>query len=240
METSLHRELKLLYAGDAAQTEVRCGRYRVDAVAGGELIEIQHGRSGAIGSKIADLLADHPVRVVKPIVREKLLIKQKRRAGKVISRRRSPKRGKLLDLFHDLVYFTKVFPHPRLTIEAVLVDVEEYRYPGHGRRRRYRQSDFQVEDQRLVNVADSFLLRTPADLIALLNCELPDRFHTGHLAKALDTPRWIAQRVAYCLRETGAARAIGKERNAHLYEIIAEDVVVPKPRSRRKLCPLVA
>lgn len=220
METSLHRELKLIYAGDAAQTEVRVGRYRIDAVIGDELVEIQHGRLGAISFKIAALLENHDVRVVKPIVREKLLIKRRRRGGKITSQRRSPKRGKLLDVFHDLVYFTKVFPHPRLTIEAVLVDVEEERYPGHGRRRRYRHSDFQIEDQRLVGMGDSFVLRTSADLVKFLNCDLPKRFHTGHVATALEVPRWIAQRIAYCLRETGAARAVGKERNAHLYELV--------------------
>jgi hypothetical protein len=220
METSLHRELKLLYAGDAAQTEVRVGRYRIDAVAGDELVEIQHGRLGAISFKIAALLENHDVRVVKPIVREKQIIKRRRRGGKITSQRRSPKRGKLLDVFHDLVYFTKVFPHPRLTIEAVLVDVEEERYPGHGRRRRYRRSDFQVDDQRLVSMGDSCLLRTPADLVKFLNCDLPARFHTGHVATALEVPRWIAQRIAYCLRETGAARAVAKERNAHVYELV--------------------
>ena len=103
----------------------RGGRYRIDAVAGDELVEIQHGRLGAISFKIAELLKNHDVRVVKPIVPEKQIIKRRRRGGKIVSQRRSPKRGKLLDVFHDLVYFTKVFPHPRLTIEAVLVDVEE-------------------------------------------------------------------------------------------------------------------
>ncbi|HVU87621.1 MAG TPA: hypothetical protein VHD36_09890 [Pirellulales bacterium] len=220
METSLHRELKLLYAGDAGQTEVRVGRYRIDAVAGDELVEIQHGRLGAISFKIAELLKSHDVRVVKPIVREKRIIKRRRRGGKIVSQRRSPKRGKLLDVFHDLVYFTKVFPHPRLSIETVLVDVEEERYPGHGRRRRYRRSDFQIEDQRLLAVGDSCLVREPTDLITLLDCKLPARFHTGHVATALDIPRWIAQRIAYSLRETGAVRAVGKERNAHVYELI--------------------
>ena len=43
METSLHRELKSLYAGEAAQTEVRLGRFRIDAVVGDELVEVQHG-----------------------------------------------------------------------------------------------------------------------------------------------------------------------------------------------------
>ena len=44
----------------------------------------------------------------------------------------------LIDLFAELVYFTQLFPNPNLTIDAPLVDVEEWRYPGHGRRRRWR------------------------------------------------------------------------------------------------------
>jgi hypothetical protein len=219
METSLHRALKLRYAGADARTEVRFGRYRVDAVAGGELIEIQNGPLAAIGAKIADLLVDHAVRIVKPIVREKLLVKRRRRGGKIVSRRRSPKRGRLLDLFHDMVYFTKVFPHPRLTIEALLVDVEEYRYPGHGHRRRRRRNDFQIEDQHLLSVGDSRIVRTPADLAGLLDGDLPARFHTGQLAQFLGESRWVAQRIAYCLRETGAVRVTGKQSNALVYEI---------------------
>jgi len=229
METSLHRELKLLYAGAAAQTEVRYGRYRIDAVVGGELIEIQHGRLGAISFKIAELLADHAVRIVKPIVREKLLVKRRRKGGKIVERRRSPKRGQLLDVFDDLVYFTKVFPHPRLVIEAVLVDVEEYRYPGHGRRWRRRGRDHQVEDQHLVGGGESCLLRTPDDLVALLDCPLAERFHTGQLAEWIGRPRFIAQRIAYCLRETGAVKVVGKQGNALLYGPVRRDIA---PRTR--------
>ncbi|HEY1601681.1 MAG TPA: hypothetical protein VGG64_18920 [Pirellulales bacterium] len=220
METSLHREMKLLYAGAAARTEVRYGRYRVDAVVGDELVEIQHGRLGAISFKIAELLKEHTVRVVKPIVREKFLVKRHRRGGKIVSRRRSPKRGQIFDLFHEMVYFTKVFPHPRLSIEAVLVDVEEYRFPGHGRRRRWGKNDHQVEDQLLVCVAESRVLRTAADLVSLLACDLPKRFHTGQLAEAIGKPRWMAQRVAYCLRETGAAKIAGKQGNSLMYQLV--------------------
>ena len=133
------------------------------------------------------------------------------------SRRASPKRGRLLDLFDELVYFTRVFPHKRLTLEVVLVDIEELRYPGHGRRRRRRENDFQIADQRLVRVVQSHSFRTLSDLRRLLPAELPPTFHTGHLATALQVPRWIAQRIAYCLRETGGVRVVGKEGNAILY-----------------------
>ncbi|MBI2824633.1 MAG: hypothetical protein HYX69_08110 [Planctomycetia bacterium] len=221
METSLHRELKALYADDDARVEVRVGRYRVDAVAGGELVEIQHGRLGAIAVKIRDLLAGHRVRIVKPIVCEKLLVKRRRSGGRIVSHRRSPKRGRVLDLFHELVYFTKVFPHPRLTVEALLVDIEEHRFAGHGRRRRWRRDDHQVEDQRLVRVRESHVVRTPSDLVALLACELAAPFHSGDLADRLDVPRFLAQRIAYCLREAGAAKPVGKRGNAVLYELVA-------------------
>ena len=91
------------------------------------------------------------MRVVKPIVANKLLVKLDGRGGAELSRRRSPKRGTLLDVFDELVYFTRVFPHERLTLEVVLVDVEERRYPGRGKRRRRRpERDFQIEDQQLV------------------------------------------------------------------------------------------
>jgi hypothetical protein len=219
METSLHRELKRLYADpDDLRVEVRHGCFRIDAVRGDELVEIQHGSLAAIRDKIRTLLADHCVRVVKPIVASKRLVKRSRHQGPIVERRLSPKRQTLLALFDGLIYFTKVFPHPRLTLEAVLVEVEEWRYPGHGRRRRWRASDHVVEDQKLCAVIESCRLTSAADLQTLLDCKLPDEFHTADLASALGVPRHFAQRIAYCLRETGAARAVGKHGNAHIYE----------------------
>lgn len=220
METSLHRELKLLFADPAdVRVEVRHGCYRIDAVRGRELVEIQHGSLAAIRDKVRVLLADHRVRVVKPIVASKLLVKRLCKDGHVADRRLSPKRETLLALFDELIYFTKVFPHPRLTLEAVLVDIEEWRYPGHGRRRRWRASDFVVEDQKLRTVLDRCVLKRAADLGNLLPDDLPRPFQTLDLAHRLNLPRHVAQRIAYCLRETGAACVVGKEGNAHLYQM---------------------
>jgi len=154
---------------------------------------------------------------VKPIVALKQLVKLDKRAGKVLERRKSPKRGKLLDVFDELVYFTRVFPHPRLVLEVALVEVEELRYPGHGRRRRRRKNDFQVEDQRLTQIVETHRFRTLTDLRKLLPRGLPSKFHTGHLAEQLQIERSIAQRMAYCMRETGAIYSVGKQGNAMLY-----------------------
>jgi hypothetical protein len=220
METSLHRDLKSFYAGDDARTEVRVGRFRIDAIAGDVLIEIQHSALTAIRDKIAALCKQHQVLVVKPLVASKLLVKRAKKGGKVVDRRRSPKQGQILDAFDELIHFTRVFPHNNLTLELALVDVEEWRYPGHGRRWRRRRNDFQVEDQKLLNVRDRRRVADAADLWTLLpQIDLPQPFHTQHLAQQLGVDRWVAQRIAYVLRETGAVQQVGKRGNALLYSI---------------------
>jgi hypothetical protein len=229
METSLHRDLKALYAGREAEVEVPLGDYRIDAVSGDQLVEIQHGSLAAIRDKVRSLLAEHRVLVVKPIVARKLLVKRSAKGGQITGRRMSPKRGRLLDLFDDLVYFTRVFPHERLALEVPLVEIEEWRYPGHGRRRRWRSSDHQVEDRKLIAVDQVYRLRTAADVGRLIACPLPRPFDTNHLARSLGVERWFAQRIAYCLRKIGAVMEVGKNGNARLYKFA-------KDRKHRK-CP---
>jgi hypothetical protein len=219
METSLHRALKSLYAQDEHHTEVRLDGFRIDAVDGDQLVEIQHGSLAAIRNKIARLLERRRVLVVKPIVASRLLVRLDGRGGQVVSRRQSPKRGQLLDLFGELVQFTRVFPHRRLALEVLLVDTEERRYPGHGRRRRWRTSDYQVEDQTLVAIHESRRLQTAADLRGLLPAGLPPIFHSGDLAEQMGIARWRAQQVAYCLRQCGAALETGKSGNTRLYRL---------------------
>ncbi|HEV3023230.1 MAG TPA: hypothetical protein VGX76_12220 [Pirellulales bacterium] len=219
METSLHRELKRLYAGDSAQTEVTLDNFRIDAVNNGLLVEIQHGSLAAIRDKTRRLLNAHDVLIVKPIVARKLLVKQDTPEGRVLSRRLSPKQGRLLDIFDELVYFTRVFPHPRLALEIVLVEIEEWRCPGHGRRRRWRRDDQIVSDQKLLSVGASVRLARAADLLRLMPANLPRRFHTGDLAERAGIGRHVAQRIAYCLRHTKAVEQVGKQGNSHLYRL---------------------
>jgi len=221
METTLHRQLKALYAGPEACVEQRIAGFRIDAVCSDRLIEIQHGSLASIRTKIARLLESHEVLVVKPLVIRKQLVRLAKRGGREVSRRLSPKQGSLLDLFHELVYFTRVFPHPRLMLQAPLVEVEERRYPGHGRRRRWRRKDFVVEDQRLLAVTGVHQFQAASDLLALLPADLPNPFHSGHVADGLGIRRWIAQRIVYCLRQTGAAETCGKTGNALLYKRVA-------------------
>ena len=219
METSLHRQLKQRYACGGAAQEVKLGAFRIDVIHPDQLVEIQHGSLSAIRDKVARLLARHRVLIVKPIIARKRIIKLKRRGGAVVSQRWSPKRGTPLDLFDELVHFTRVFPHVNLTLEVLLVEVEERRFPGHGRKRWRRDSDQQVEDVRLVDVRAVYRFSAASDLLQLLPSTLPQPFHTGHLAAQLNIHRWVAQRIAYCMRQTGAVTEVGKQGNTRLYRL---------------------
>jgi hypothetical protein len=217
METTLHRQLKEIYADGDARVESWCGDYRIDVVCGDELVEIQHGSLAALRQKITKLVRAHRVLVVKPIVAEKVIVRQDARGGTILGRRLSPKRGRILDLFSELMYFRHIFPHPNLVIEVPLIVLEEWRYPGHGRRRRWRAKDHMVEDQRLVKIQQIQRFRTGRDLAQLIPSGLPAPFHTGNIADVAGIPRWFAQRIAYCFRHMGIAEEVGKQGNTHLY-----------------------
>lgn len=227
METSLHQRLKHEYAQDESQIEIKVGRYRIDAIRDDELIEIQHASLSSINRKIAALVKDHRVRVVKPLVLRKQLIRCAGKGQRVVSRRFSPKRGHLLDIFDELIYFTRVFPNPNLVLEVPLINIEEWSYPTPpSKKRRRRFKKFVVEDQRLVEIESVHEFHSVKDLTRLLPRDLPSPFDTAQLAEGMQTKRWIAQKIAYCLRHMKAIEKVGKRGNALLYRL-------PSPRKRR-------
>lgn len=229
METSLHQRLKRMYADDERHVEQKVGRYIIDVVRDDELIEIQFSSLAAINRKIDVLVKDHKVRVVKPLVIQKQLIRCAAKGERVISRRKSPKRGQAVDIFDELIYFTRTFPHRNLVLEVPLINIEEWSYPTpkSKKRRRRPPKKYTVEDQRLVDVVETLEFRTARDLLQLIPGELPTTFDTADLGKALGQPRWVAQKVAYCLRHMKAITETGKKRNAILYR------VPPKSRPQR-------
>jgi len=217
METTLHRQLKELYADAKSEQEVQLGNYRIDVVRDNVLVEIQLGSLAAIRDKIQTLLENHRVLLVKPIIDRKHLIKLKSRGGEIISRRRSPKRGNVMSLFDELVYCTKIFPHPNLCIDVPFIEIEELRFEGQGRKRWRRKNSFQIEDQKLLTVTSIQRFVSGTDLRKLIQKKLPATFHTGHLAQATGEPRKTAQQMAYCFARMNISEQVGKEGNTLLY-----------------------
>jgi hypothetical protein len=186
----------------------------VDAVdQAGRLIEVQSGPLGPLRRKLARLLAGHRLRIVKPVVMRRRIVRRVRRDGPDLSARCSPKRGALHDVFDDLVGVACVFPHANLEIEVLAVTIEEVRVP------RRRRPGYAVADRRLDTIEETIALLRADDLWALLpgHCDGRMPFTTRGLAQQLDRPLWFAQRVAYCLRLSGAAHVVGKSGRLQTY-----------------------
>jgi len=223
METTLHRQLKERFMEEGSEIEVRVERYRIDVVTGNRLIEIQRSGLSSIRDKIRYLLEqNYRVEVVKPLVVRKRLVKLSRKNGKVVDRRWSPKRGTIMDIFDELLYFTRVFPHANLRLICPMIDMEEIRYPGHGKRRRRRTGDFVVKDRLLSEIHETHVFDTAQDLHRLLPKKLPSPFDTKDLAEGLKMRRGDAQKIAYVLRHTGSVELVGKRGNANLFELAKE------------------
>lgn len=220
MESSLHRELKARYG---IAREVRRGPYRADAVApDGTWIEVQSGALGPLRAKLRALLPEQAVRVVKPVVVSRVIV----RAGSGASRpRRSPWRGDLADVFEDFVGLATVFPNPNLTVDVLAVEIEEHRET------RRRRPGYAVVDRRLLAIRETVPLSRAEDLWRLLpSVPAGDKaFTTVEIAGWLGCPRARAQRVAYCLRLTGAVEIVGRGGSGVVYRRAGE---VARPRRR--------
>ena len=98
------------------------------------------------------------------------------------------------------------FPTPTWSLEVLAVSIDEIRIP------RRRWPGYKIVDRCLTGSLGKSVLERPADLWGLLpgDHDWTEPFTTADIARRIDRPLWFAQRVAYCLRLSGAALTIGR------------------------------
>lgn len=220
-EKSLHIALKALYIqpGDALECDVDgyvidIVRPSTDRISELHCIEIQTRNLGGLKAKLHALLDDYPFQIVYPIPTERFIMRVES-DGEVVSRRKSPKHGTIFHLFPELVSFPALVGHRHLSLEIPLIQEEEiWLNDGQGS---WRRKGWSIYDRRLLGVEEIVRLASPADFAALLPAELPEEFDSGELARAIHQPRFLAQKMAYCLREMDVLLVTGKRGNALQY-----------------------
>lgn len=215
----MHASLKRWYAEEGDQVEAPVDGYVIDLVRDPLLIEIQTRGFSGMKAKIMSLLdLGHRIRIVHPIAVDRWIVKVDDE-GTILSKRRSPKHGRVVDVFAELVSFPELLTDPGLDVEVILTREEEYRRhtPGTSWRRR----GWTVMERRLVDVVDTFLIADAAAAASLLPKDLPESFTTSDLAKSLWIRLRTAQQMAYCLRGCGVITRVGKRGNSTLYRIAA-------------------
>jgi len=214
-ERSLHAALKLWYAQPEDKFEVPLNGFYIDLVRGEQLVEIQTRNFSAIRQKLQTLVNTHRVHLLHPITYEKWVQQVERTGNKVLSRRKSPYKGKLTDLFEELVRLPELLKHENFTIEFLLIKEEEVRCKdGKGSRHRKRES---IKDRKLLEVVSTHSFGSGEDFMAFIPPSLPRPFSNKCLEKALSLPIHRCRQITYCLRKMGAVTVVGKKGNELLF-----------------------
>ncbi len=218
-EKPLHASLKTWYAQPGDRFEVPVDGFVIDIVRDNVLLEIQTRHFSAIKSKLATLVCAHQVRLIYPIAQEKWIVQSPAEGG-LVTRRKSPKRGRVEDLFRELVGIPRLLSHSNFSVEVLLTREEEARrYDG---RRRWRTRGWVTEERRLLDVLDRRVFQGPASWLALLPV-FSEPFTSRDLADALGIRVDLAQKMTYSLRHAGLVRSLGKRGRATLYGVGATE-----------------
>jgi hypothetical protein len=215
-ERSLHAALKEHLRQPGDELEVRLGRYVIDIIRGDLLIEIQTRHLYALRPKLRRLLDEgHRIHLVHPLPAERWIVREDA-TGRPLTRRKSPKRAAVHDVFGELVRVSDFATHPNLTLEVLLIREEQvWRDDGQGSWRRGRWS---LVDRRLLGVAGSAIFGPPADYLTLLP-PLPKPFTNAELARVAGWNGHLAGKATYALRAMGLLVSMEKRGRANLFTI---------------------
>lgn len=219
-ERSLHSSIKKWYSLPGDEFEARVDGYIIDIVRGDLLIEIQTGGFASIRDKLGCLITRHPVLLIHPIPAEKWIVRVAASGDEIVSRRKSPKRGKLADLFDELVRIPDLIKDENLAIEVMMTREEEIRCAdGKGS---WRRKGVSIRDRKLLEIVEVVRFANGEDFLGLLPRDLQQPFSNRGLADAMGISVHRSRRMTYCLRKMGVVRQVGKVGNELLFAIARE------------------
>jgi hypothetical protein len=214
-EYSLHSEIKDWYSALGGQVEVKVEDFIVDVVKDDLLIEIQTRNLSAIKQKLRKLLVNNQVRLVYPIAKVKWIVHVSN-TGELVRKRRSPKKGKTIDLFTELISLPSLVNEKNFSFEVLLIEEEEHRCDdGKGS---WRRKGVSIKDRKLLKVFERFVFENRTDFLRLLP-KLDAPFTNKSLAKKMGISVRLAQKITYCLRKMNLIIVDGKKRRELQFKV---------------------
>ncbi len=220
-ERTLHSELKKMLAPDESTHEIRVGRYVADIFDGTRIIEIQTRAFNKLRGKLSYFINEKnlPVTVVFPVAYTKYLNWVDPLSAEVRSRRKSPKKGKVYDIFPELYKITPLLSLPKLSIQIIFADIEEFRLADGW------SSDGKKGSTRIERLPTAFhdeltlTISQPEDYLALVPFDLPEHFTLKDFAAASSLSYNKSSCALNVLCQVGVCEKIGKIGRSNLYSV---------------------
>lgn len=217
-ESLLHEELKDYFSGNTGITEVPVDGSICDVVLDdGSVVEIQTKNLGKLKRKLEKLLETRKVNLVYPIA-VNTTIETYEPSGELKTRRKSPKHGKIFQLFAELTGIWHLIGHQNLTITTIFIDNLELRMAdGEGS---WRRKGVSISDRKLLKIHEMKVFASKSDYAALVPREIPETFTVADLSQA--GAGSYAGKMAWVLGKTGIAVRTGKAGRAFTYRLTEE------------------
>lgn len=223
-ETKLHKEIKELYAYKFnGKTEVEVEKYICDIVCQDEnstIIEIQTANLSKLKSKIEILIKHHKIKLVYPLAITTYLQRQDKN-GKILSKRKSPKKKNIYSIFGELFSLYQFFDNPNfhliiLPIEQCIIKTV---YPepiqSQNKKRRFKK-DWVITDKILLGYKEEIIFNSKNDFLNLLPKEIPDIFSSKDLSKTEIGKE--ANKMIWVLKKAKIIEHCDKKGNLILYK----------------------
>jgi hypothetical protein len=211
-ETTLHTDLKWLYSESNEQLEKKVGNFIIDIVRDDLLIEIQVNNFSKIRNKIETLIQKNKVKLVHPIIQDKWIVNLDSQLKNIIHRRLSPIHNSYINIFEELIRIPEMISHPNLSIEIVIVEIEEIREKSD--KDSWKRKRWNIYDKKLLRVIQSKTFHDPIDFLYFIPKNINVPFTNKKLAELLNKPLRLAQKLSYCLRKMELLKIVGKDGNS--------------------------
>ena len=216
-EKTLHAVLKNYVDDDQDHQEIPVDNFIADIYHDGHITEIQTAKMGAMRAKLSCFLPQYPVRIVYPIPAQKWVVWVDPETGRTIKRNRSPLRGSFFHAFRELYRIRSFLRDPNLSLELLLIDMDEYRLLDGWSRDKKRGSH--RYDRIPLRLQDRMILECPQDYMQFVPEGLQEPFTSAQFAKAAGFRKDGFSTVLLLLTEMGVVERIGKKGNAYLYRV---------------------
>ena len=212
---SLHSAIKKWYFLPGDRFEVRVDSYIVDIVRESLLIEIQTRNFSAIKKKLTKLIENHEVRLIHPLPQQKWIV-YVTNSGEILRRRKSPKKGRLSDLFYELIRLPNLIKEENFSLEVLMIEEEELRCnDGKGS---WRRSGVSIKDRKLMSVYSKTTFKDEKDFLRFIPRDLPEPFTNKKFANLSGISINLARKITYCLRKMGTIKKVGKKRKELIFK----------------------
>ena len=216
-EKRLHSVLKEYYDSDKSHHEIPYLGYVADIKNEDGITEIQTGALNPLYPKLAAFLPNEHVTIVHPVAVNRTISWIDPQTGDITQKHKSPKHGSVTDALIELYNIRSHLSDPNLTINIVMIEVDEYRYrdgwsrDGKKGSHRYERIPVKLFDIITLNKPEDYYIFLPDSILDT------DKFTVRDYKTALKINQRAAYYAVIALENAGVIKRGERTKSGYVY-----------------------